>query len=163
MPREPEIETVLVCDDVRREQNGKDILIGVYGGDIAIPTLPSPQNFVFWLLLKAQEPGAFLLTLQALLAKTLIAEVKINLEIGTKAGADFSSETFSLYTPRFPLVIEKPGDLVIQARWGKQGEFRSILQKPIVLARPAPPDRRKIPAAAKNRLPTRPGLTYKRR
>lgn len=41
MQKLPEVEVVLVCDDVRREITGKDIIIGVYGRDITIPSLPA--------------------------------------------------------------------------------------------------------------------------
>lgn len=34
-------QNVVFCDDIRREINGKDILIGVYGSDMVIPSFPS--------------------------------------------------------------------------------------------------------------------------
>jgi hypothetical protein len=35
------IRSVIICDDVRREDNGKEILIGVYNGVILVPRFPS--------------------------------------------------------------------------------------------------------------------------
>ena len=34
------VDCAIVCDDVRREQNGKLILIGVYGNNIIVPSYP---------------------------------------------------------------------------------------------------------------------------
>ena len=35
------IDSVLLCDDIRGEVNGKAILIGVYCGDIIVPKAPA--------------------------------------------------------------------------------------------------------------------------
>jgi hypothetical protein len=43
-----EIVSIVVCDDVRREENGKEILIGVYGSDIILDRFPGLVAPVFW-------------------------------------------------------------------------------------------------------------------
>lgn len=138
MPHEPKIETALVCDDVRREQSGKDILIGVYTAGIGVPALPSQQRFAFWLMLSAPEPGAFSLTLRILAPQTTRADVRMELDISPKPDAVFSQEPFALFTPPLLLQITEPGDLELQARWGERGKFRTLLRKPIVLIPPTP-------------------------
>lgn len=50
-------EGVIVCDDVRREDNGKEILIGVYSGDITLPRLPANIRIFFWAMLYVEEGG----------------------------------------------------------------------------------------------------------
>jgi hypothetical protein len=37
----PRVLFGIVCDDVRREDNGKLVLIGVYGGSILVPSFPA--------------------------------------------------------------------------------------------------------------------------
>ena len=138
MPREPEIETALVCDDVRREQSGKDILIGVYTGGIGVPALPSQPLFAFWLALRAREPGEFLLSLQIIVSKTARAKMSMNLELPPNAETSFLHDPFAVFVPPVPLLIEAPGDLELQARWGERGKFRTLLRKPIVLIPPTP-------------------------
>lgn len=44
-----EVREVLVCDDIRREDNGKAILIGVYAGDIVANSFPLNIRLSFWL------------------------------------------------------------------------------------------------------------------
>ena len=39
----------LVCDDIRREDNGKAIIVGVYSGDIIASSFPSDMRVSFWL------------------------------------------------------------------------------------------------------------------
>lgn len=48
----------IVCDDIRREDNGKQIMIGVYTGDILVNTFPSNINLSFWIHLAVIEAGS---------------------------------------------------------------------------------------------------------
>jgi hypothetical protein len=50
-----EVVNALVCEDVRREVNGKEILIGVYGNSILVPSFPIDLNLMFWFQTKAPE------------------------------------------------------------------------------------------------------------
>lgn len=43
------IPTAIICDDVRREDNGKEILIGVYTGDMIFAQLPGTMRACIWL------------------------------------------------------------------------------------------------------------------
>lgn len=54
---ELEFHAVLVCDDVRREDNKKEILIGVYGSAVVVPALPAFVNLVFWMQATSARPG----------------------------------------------------------------------------------------------------------
>ena len=52
------IVSAVVCDDIRHEDNGKDILIGVYSGIITVHALPSPSiPLRCWLSIEAQGSG----------------------------------------------------------------------------------------------------------
>lgn len=51
------IANALICDDVRVEQTGKHILIGVYSGDIGVPSFPANVAFNFWLQTRQDLPG----------------------------------------------------------------------------------------------------------
>lgn len=44
-----DIKQVLVCDDVRREDNGKLLIIGMYIGDILLAKFPETLKVSFWL------------------------------------------------------------------------------------------------------------------
>jgi hypothetical protein len=49
---------VVFCDDIRREDNGKEILIGVYSGNVVIPQLPSPVVLATWMAFERAEVAA---------------------------------------------------------------------------------------------------------
>ena len=50
--------TALICDDVRKETTGKDILIGVYSSNIAVASIPSELNIVFYIMAHTIESGS---------------------------------------------------------------------------------------------------------
>jgi hypothetical protein len=52
------IVTAIICDDIRREQSGKDILIGVYGSGIRVVSLPQFVTLCVWLEIKPLERGS---------------------------------------------------------------------------------------------------------
>ena len=50
--------SAVVCDDVRQESTGKDLLIGVYSGTIAVHILPSPPvSLRCWINFEARGSG----------------------------------------------------------------------------------------------------------
>jgi hypothetical protein len=44
--------TVLLADQIRREDNGKALIIGVYTGDVLLGAIPSVMPFALWLELE---------------------------------------------------------------------------------------------------------------
>lgn len=48
MTNKVKIDRVLICDDFRREENGKAILIGVYSGDIVLNKVPTKMSVCLW-------------------------------------------------------------------------------------------------------------------
>ena len=53
----PTIGAVLVCDDIRKEVNNKDILIGVYAADILVPAFPAWLSVAVWMEMTPHEIG----------------------------------------------------------------------------------------------------------
>jgi hypothetical protein len=53
-----EINSVILCDDIRREDNGKDMLIGVYNGVIAVEKIPAfLPSFALRFVMKLARAG----------------------------------------------------------------------------------------------------------
>jgi hypothetical protein len=51
---------VLVCDDFRREDNGKFIIIGLYTPDMSVPQIPFVMpTLTFFMNLESDRPGNF--------------------------------------------------------------------------------------------------------
>ena len=51
------IDSALICDMMRREDTGKDILIGIYTGSINLQSLPAKLSLTFWLVTEALSEG----------------------------------------------------------------------------------------------------------
>jgi hypothetical protein len=49
----------LMCDDVRREDNGKLLLIGVYQDTILVPQFPTMMGLTFFASLESDRPGTW--------------------------------------------------------------------------------------------------------
>jgi hypothetical protein len=51
---------IIMCDDFRREDNGKLIIIGMYMDTIVVPALPFPlPTLTFFSVLDCDRPGTF--------------------------------------------------------------------------------------------------------
>jgi hypothetical protein len=51
---------ILVCDDFRREDNGKFIIIGLYTPDMTVPQIPFVMpTLTFFMNLESDRPGNF--------------------------------------------------------------------------------------------------------
>lgn len=51
---------IIMCDDFRREDNGKLIIIGMYMDTIQVPALPFPlPTLTFFCVLNCDRPGSF--------------------------------------------------------------------------------------------------------
>lgn len=54
------VEYTIICDEVRREDNGKMIIIGVYFGAIVVAQIPLVlPSLTFFQLLKGDRPGTW--------------------------------------------------------------------------------------------------------
>jgi hypothetical protein len=51
---------IIMCDDVRREDNGKIIILGMYFTEMNVPQLPFPlPSLTFFCVLESDRPGTF--------------------------------------------------------------------------------------------------------
>src|SRR3954452_10030963 len=53
------VHAVLICDDIRKEDNGKFILIGIYSAEILTETFPANLRIYFWPIMTAGEAGQY--------------------------------------------------------------------------------------------------------
>jgi hypothetical protein len=112
--------SAVVCDDIRTELNGKDILIGCYNDTIVIPSVPSVLPSLFFrLLFKSEFSGTskFNLTLFDPEGKTVFGTlgemfvVRENEPIAVKIGiGPIVLEHFGTYTLNEMPIDAKPED-----------------------------------------------------
>ncbi len=106
--------SVIFCDDIRREITNKDILIGVYAGDIIVPVFPVPISAAFWLEVLPEELGQFELQMRIILKdKAPPIEMKIGLNVSALG-------PFGLSLPTLQILVETETELYLEFLDGKE-------------------------------------------
>ncbi len=124
------ISTVLLCDDARREDTGKDILIGVYCGDVIVGELPTNIIVCLWLLIETRTSGKVdkeIRIINPVDQPILSGKLSATINTDEKGYASFM-------LPRLLLAIEKEG--IIKFQWrSPKGRWSTILTKNVRLSR----------------------------
>jgi hypothetical protein len=127
----PTVLAALFCDEVRKEHNGKEILIGVYPGSILMPSLPTPLLISFWLYLQPNKVGELKLEFRVLGPDESVL-------VYFEGAAEFSTadDTGSFSFPRIPMRIEK--ECILQFQWRlPRGDWETLAKKPVNINRSA--------------------------
>ena len=123
-----DVAYALLCDDIRKELSGKDILVGVYTGSLLVQNFPAKITLCLWLDLKIAGKG----------------EVKTEIRVLNPAGeqitggeltvnvADEGEGNGSVALRGMPLNLEKEGQYKIQWRKPK-ARWSTILTKQVAL------------------------------
>lgn len=127
MPEEVDVKTVIVCDDVRREDNGKWLLIGVYAKDIGFHKLPDNFSFSVWIELDYLAVGEHDFSFRAVHQP---GETEL-FTVGGRVEVKRAERRETLVMAGLPALIPGEGELEVQARWGS-AEWRVIKTMPIV-------------------------------
>ena len=122
-----DFEIALLCDDVRREQSGKDILIGVYAGDVLVPQLPIQIPIACWLLVKPKKTGDLEFDLRIKAPGSAPP-----FEMKVVANVSDSSEPFAFFSPPIGIRIESEGSMQIFGKPKSSQKWKNILTKKIV-------------------------------
>lgn len=123
----PKLNFAFVCDDVRREDNGKMIYIGAYGRDVRVANFPATVILSLVLSFDAQEAGQWEIEIECQ------AENKTH----TKASGDFIADQPGAVI--FPIrgvlfsKISEPTELVFKWRLRGAPRYRTALRFPLSL------------------------------
>jgi hypothetical protein len=99
--------TIVICDDIRQETNGKHILIGVYGGNILVPEANFSLQLCMWIEFIATSCGTETMHIRVSYAKNVIVVMKAELEINEIG-------PMAVATPGVPVQGASEGDVVIE-------------------------------------------------
>lgn len=118
-----EFRSVIVCDDIRKEVTGKEILIGVYSGEIVLPSFPNwfPANL--WIEVDTPEVGKHEVVLRISLTNKPPIQVKFAIDVSRPG-------TSSIAIPGLQLQAEEECDLLIEVQEGE--EWRVLRRKKIM-------------------------------
>lgn len=108
-----QIGAVLICDDVRKEINGKEIIIGLYTGDILVNSVPFVLGLVVWIEYFPSHIGVNSLNVRLNYAgKTFIS--------GTAVIDAQTITPHSVVLPNLILQGDVAGDLEIEMQEGEE-------------------------------------------
>ena len=127
----------IFCDDIRTEQSGKEILIGVYTGDLVVPKLPwKMMGLSVWMQIELPASRETEIAIRLLNTfGTRIAELSFSATPLERTDARSTSPVgFAFRTG--PFEIQKAGELLIEFRdiEGRWERGRSLL----VVTQPEP-------------------------
>jgi hypothetical protein len=125
------VTAVVLCDDIRQEQNNKFILIGVYNGTIVVQDYPTETPVSWWIQVQPEKPGKFKINLR------LTKEDSSTLLKG-ELGIELNSIGWSaLAIPKVVLHLQNDGKLKLQLKLEEDEEWETI-QEIIITKNPSP-------------------------
>lgn len=127
------VSAVVVCDDVRKEVNGKDILVGVYGGGILIPTLPIQIPISIWAEIIPFKTGQVELDLKATFPGNPVDfKIRMVMEIGREG------ESVALFTPQVSVLLGGVGAIEIFVKSAAEENWTLVKSKAVVKGQAEP-------------------------
>jgi hypothetical protein len=130
------VESVLLCDDIRREDNGKAILVGVYSGDIVIPIVPATLGLHLWLQGRAVESAREFGFRAQVLGKTRPATKETSGPTSRSFSVEPGSD-FLIAIGKIQVQIPCEGEMSVQVKYGVR-PWAEVLKKRIIVAAPGP-------------------------
>jgi hypothetical protein len=131
------IDSVLLCDDIRGEVNGKAILIGVYCGDIIVPKAPASLGLSLWLQGRAVEGTSKVrISLESVSNSTAVVTDAGSLPNESTLAPD---ESFLFALTRLMVQIAGPGHLSVRMKYGDRDWVELFRKKVLVSTSSEPP------------------------
>lgn len=119
-----EISAVVICDDVRKEASGKDILIGVYGGGILVPSFPVAIPVAVWMEIVPKTSGHFELDFMLKMpgaATPFQMRVVLEVQVGREPAA--------IYTPSLMCPVTEAGDIEVSVKAVEEADWKIVKTK----------------------------------
>lgn len=117
----------IICDDVRVEDNGKLILIGVYSDEILVPRFPMAISLTFWVEFESIGLGEQLCEYRVVLNPGEVEIAKIAGTFGSKEKRGKGSFSFGGVGVQF----QQPGSLSLQFR-GDGKDWSELVSKNVL-------------------------------
>lgn len=126
------IKAALMCDEVRREDNGKGLFIGVYQGDVTVKEFPAALRLT-WVLLaqptrSTEREMEFRLTYDENTADPKSVLAKLEIQSAPLEGM----EEVQLVLPDVVLTFSGPTTLTLSLK--DDGQWNPIVRKNLMLA-----------------------------
>ena len=130
MPDEIKLKVIAaaLCEDVRREDNGKQMLIGVYSGDVVSTGFPANLAFAVWINAEVLQPGKGKLQIKYILDGS---DMTSNME--AEIEAPNADSPLGIASPALPLSVPRPTTLRVLWKIAS-GDWEEVLTKRVIQA-----------------------------
>ena len=115
----------VLCDEIRREDNGKLIFIGVYGSNILVPAFPAALILALAVGAEVAEPVELSTTFQVTLGETTLVSGRGRMKASVAGNHVFPIRDILLEVPH-------AGDLHFQLKLG-DGDWLTVCVQPIAV------------------------------
>ncbi len=119
--------SAVVCDEIRREKDGKDIIIGAYGGDILVDIFPIVLALSLWISLETSGVGDTKADI-----RIANSEKKVLAEIKGIVTVEECYQRSSLFSPKVRFQVDKSTELRFQLRIG-EGRWKTVVSRNVRL------------------------------
>ena len=118
------ILNAIICDQVRKEDSGKHLLLGVYPIDALVPDFPTTIALVLWMQLDVDRNGKFDVEFRIQKDKKIISSLRATM----KVKSHLHPATISL--PPVPIQIDGECILSFQIR-EKNKRWKTVKRLPV--------------------------------
>ncbi len=118
----PVIEYTLVCDDTRREDNGKLILIGVYGANILVSSFPAALTLSLVSFIRSDSTFEAANAVRAVLDGETLTEGGGVFRIQPGRGISV--------IPTLPLTVPHAGEVIFEQKIGED-DWQTLVRVPV--------------------------------
>ncbi|WP_414826693.1 DUF6941 family protein [Altererythrobacter sp. Root672] len=131
MLKRPKVSNVILCDDIRTENNNKLILIGVYTADVLTQNFPVNMKLATYFTVEGAPIGQHEFEVR-LISTGSTSGISGTVEVGNP------NDPIIVITPPVPVVFQKAGKLKVDFRIAESGWLK-VMTKEVragVLPRP---------------------------
>lgn len=121
------IVNAIICEDVRVENNGKHILIGVFTTDLVTFGDAPTVVLALWFQAEAFVPGEAELSIRATLSGETVFSA------GAEAILPDNVSRVSFTMPGLPIIVKQSGDLKFELRGGGEKRWKTLVSLPVIL------------------------------
>ena len=114
------VGAIVLCDDIRQEQNSKYILVGVYNNSIIVAAFPTEIALSWWIQVLPEKVGKFAIDLQ------IVKDGAAILARG-EFGFDVTAPDWSIIAlPRIGLQLQSEGKLKMQLKTKDTSDWETV-------------------------------------
>lgn len=120
----PKIMNAILCEDVRREVNGKHTIVGAVSEGLNIASFPGQIRVAVYLELALVNAGEHSLYIRLSYSKVAPVVIQVDLQTETK------NTVAGIGVPSFNLPVTAPGWIVLEISEDEQ-KWRRVLRRPV--------------------------------